>query len=349
MSSTFLPASARAHRSLWDALGLGAVGLVLLDLDFMMRGGLGPVAVCVATALVAGPLLAQARSTPGDVHPSAAAALKMLGRGLALLVVAAAIATWANGEPRALWGGAALWWAVALLVRRVPLSGVVVPCAVGAAALIALLGAAPWNPWTLLEPHWETAGTWWATAMAAGLVLAAAGLDAWDSPREGAARRYPWIAVGAISVVAVGLVVTRASNFEVDVPHNGALVVVALAVVAGMTAVMRRAEDHRWWRTAVLGSAATLWFGGPASAGLDTWWGTVLPLGMALAIGLASSSRTGHQRWTGLLVAAVAVAAALGGPGLPEAPAAAAALSAVVVAMVWAVASIAVAPDLARR
>lgn len=344
------------------ALGLAVVVPASLGPRWLAQGGLAPLAVATLVALcVAAPLAAiEVRAATrfgsardrGELRP-VDRVLGATAEVLALLLVASiaaplVAAAGLTGQSMALGG----WLLVGLATRRAGFAPAAVLAV--AAVLLGLVGgavaAAETPPWTLLEPHWASWREWMPGALAVGLLLAPAGLGQWATgpavPPGGA--RIAWTTAGLAILLAVGSAVRAGARFEaaLGVPPVDSLaqVTLTLAVGAGACAVVGRAGDSRArWTRVGLGVLGTLWFTGPAAAALPVFLSMVVPLGMAVILGIVAWHATGGARLLAAFGAALAVVAAGGAPvSLPTTVSGAGALALTIVGMFWYVATRAV-------
>ncbi len=325
--------SPRAQR--WTPLVSAGVALALaahLVLSSAPSGGLAPLAVAALVAASVGvPLARQEWRGRGPDLPEGARELQDV---LSVLVVASLVAPFLHDHPWALVPAAGAWLLLPLARGRGPWPAL---ATLGLATLVSLGGLRAAAPWTLLEPGWTTWSHWLPLALSTGLLLAGAGLGSWRSaPREPGAERLPW-AVAALALLLGTLTLLGAGSAWESPPHSlgpwpvGVLLIATLAALLGLA---RQPTLGSGW-TALAGAAATLWLAGPACGALDLWWGSLLPLGLALVFGSRAWRQTDPGRLLPALAAVVAlVAAVLGWPGLPG-PGASAAAAVVAVVAVW--------------
>lgn len=334
---------------LWS-LGLATAYAASLGPERLAQGGLAPLAITALSAAFLGVPLAAAEWRAGALSGRAIAGTTALGElgaaiGLAwsVLLVAAAAAPHVAAAPTGAGAAAAVAWLLlaALAGRGAVLVALLVAFGAVVAALDALRLATLAQPWALLEPHWETWPVWLPEAVAAGLVVAAAGLGQWPTagPAHPSLRRAPWVTAGIAGLLAL-LVATRAASATAAslgaVEPGPDVARWALAAAAAAVVVVRPGTSRERYARAAAGAAATSWFAGPAYDALPVWWGTLLPLGPAIVAGLLAAANTGAVRWAcGAVAAALVLVALAGWPGLPKSPGPAAAVALVVVAAGW--------------
>jgi hypothetical protein len=320
-----------------------------LQVDRLSVGGLAPIAVTVVVAVFLGLPLASTEwrvGASGRFSGPSARGAQALAELWSLFLVGAIAAPWVReAGGRGMVVAAGLWVAAALATRLT--GGLVVPvlaAAVGAGALgvaAVTVGDAP--PWTLLEPHWSTWRDWLPVAVGGGFLISAAGWGQWSGvsgPTPGRGQ-LPWAVGGVALLVAVAVALRHAVWFE---QHAGGevfdvatrLVVVGAVVAAGSAVLSREGVRGAEVLHGIGGLLATLWFAGPAYGALALWWGTLLPLGLALFAVVLALHADGSRRAVAGMAAVVLLAAAAGGwPGLPQQAAAAAAAAGTAVVAVW--------------
>lgn len=332
--SDFVGAGPRSERGRVTLQSLGIAFAVpsLLLLPLLARGGLAPMVVAAASALLVGAPAALAtwrtRSEPESVR-AVPQALRTASTSVAelvgLLLVAAALASLSDtGGAVGLLLAIVAWPASAALVR-LP-RWVAVPALIGLLGLVgaAVVEAASAPPWTLLEPHWDAWRQYLGPAATAGVLLGGAGTGHWTiGPRRPPGDRHsPWAVVGVGILVTTALVVELGSRYErtLGVPGVGmaALALTGTGLVSTTATLALRSGLGTVPRT-LAGLGLTCLLAGPA-AGIRPWIGTaVVPLLAALLLAGIAWRASGPDRLVAAGAAAVlAAGAVIAWPGVPE-------------------------------
>ena len=315
-----------------QSLGLAFAVPSLLLVPLLSRGGLAPIVVAAAVALLVGAPAALAtwrtRSEPLPARPAApvvTSAYTSVAELVGLLLVSAALASLsAEGGAVGLLLAIVIWPASAALAR-LP-RWISVPAILGLAGLVgvAVVAAAASPPWTLLEPHWDAWRQYLGPAATAGVLLGGAGTGHWTigPQRPPGDRHSPWAVVGAGILVATALVVELGARFERTLGVPGAGLGVLALTGAGLVSTTATLALRSGLGTAprmVAGLGLTLVLAGPA-AGIRPWIGAVVvPLLAALLLAGIAWRATGPDRLFATVAAIVlAAGAVVAWPGVPE-------------------------------
>jgi hypothetical protein len=319
-----------------SVVGLGLLATLQLD-AVLWRGGLAPIGVA---ALVAGAIGIPMVNETWRFGPQHASLSNPIGETLILVSVGAAVATVATT------GG---WVSVVIALLGLPLIALVAKQGGAWTSGIATGLATTWTlgaglfSWfrydclTLLEPSWFAWQEWLPWSLTAGLLLTTAGLGRWaEAPNAiPGHRKVPWATTGLGLLTMVAAAVVAASVAEGSAPRELWLSVCALIAIAlSATALHGPKETKR--RRLGIGWVATLWFVGPGHQGMDLFFSTLLPLGLAIGIASRTRQTPGLAPLPGLVATGAALAATvLGWPGIPESPWTAASAAATLVGLVW--------------
>ena len=308
----------------WPSIAAAALAAAWLSVLGLTSGGFSVVVVAIVTALVVGiPMARTIQDAPQtDTLMSwsrgvrMVAAVSVMGGVLSVLPL--------SGPLRAML--AATVWIVASVVGPRPWSriGLVVLVAVSG---LGLLGV---GHWTLLEPHWEFSGSWFAQAAVVGLLLASAGGAGWTGePR----RAHPSLGIGLGGLALVGMALLLARDWELG--SNLAGVCALLLTSSGVLGATDGLEHRRLALPgAVLAGMLALV---PASAALAAV-SALLPLALGAFLSAIAWEHHGTGRLRPALLAALCLVVAwLAWPGLPASIAASVALALVPVVLVWTV------------
>jgi hypothetical protein len=231
------------------AMVAAVMGVVLLrQAEVLTAGGLAPVVAAVGLAL------ATRAGADGSGEPAPWEA--PLRATVWATTAAAVTAPHLTGQ-----GPAALLGVLAAVVAAGPMVARATPLAAAALGLAVLApwAVAPAAPWTLLEPRWGAAPSWWASAIGLAVLLPGAGLSAWTATPT---RRW---AGPALAAVVAGAAVTSASWWPSGLddapvaPPLFALVALAGWPAAGAHGVTLPAAALLAWMTLAAPSTPGWW------------------------------------------------------------------------------------------
>jgi hypothetical protein len=307
----------------WSPTLAGTGGLAALWLTALVAVGVAlPVAVAERASALAPP------SAVGRLASTASTVVLTLATAAAI----AAVAPLAGTVGTLLAVGA--WIAAAGLGPRTASVGLAAGAAAAVLAGALAIGVAV-PGWTLLEPGWSAWSTWIGPAMVSGLLIGGVGVGHWIGPHAPDPRGAP-MAIGLALALLLGLFMAWASAYELDfsLDAGGVGAVVALAV-GGFAPLLVPLRGDAPVLHAALGLGATLLLLGPASDAIPAVWGGVVPVGIALVLGLRAYATHGPTRLVLVAGAAIALAGAiLAWPGLPSV-AAAVVIGLAPVALAW--------------
>lgn len=309
---------------LLPTVGLAGVAAAGWTPGLAGTGGLAALwLVAIVAVAVALPVAAAERAAalgPTSAVSALASTASTVVLTLATAAAVAAVAPLAGTVGTLLAIGA--WIAAAGLGPRTAAVGLVAGAAAAVIAGALAIGVAV-PGWTMLEPGWSAWSTWIGPSLVSGLLIGGAGIGHWVGPHASDPRRAP-VAIGLALALLLGLFMAWASAYELDfsLDAGGVGAIVALAV-GGFAPLLVPLRGDAPVLHAALGLGATLLLLGPAADAIPAVWGGVVPIGIALVLGLRAYAARGSTRLVLCSGAAVALAAAiLAWPGLPSVAAA---------------------------
>lgn len=321
----------------------GAIGMIaalILLSSGLPSGGLATILVASLVAVFVGaPLASSELARPSQPAKTGLTRALALTQEYVLVFVAGAFSGSFAGTLGGGFIAVAMW---ALLGMALVRFGSVTPAVISALAMIALVGAGisviADQPWSLLEPHWNTVQQWGPTAVLMGLIAPAAGLSAWtrDAHIPGA-RRMPWATSGLVMVACLATALMLAGQFETGTQPLGILVVHSLAIAAVAAGSLDQGAADGVFRRVIVGGVSTLWFATVGAASIEHVTGPMLAA--TVLVGAVFVARRRDRHLVGAIIAAtLAIAAVLVGmPPLPDATGPAVAVALSMVAAVWVV------------